>query len=48
LAQRIVGLRIEEGLWQLRIPMSNNSLGCTYSYLLVDAATLIDTGVGTS
>jgi glyoxylase-like metal-dependent hydrolase (beta-lactamase superfamily II) len=48
LAQRILGLRIEEGLWQLRIPMSNNSLGYTYSYLLVDAATLIDTGVGTS
>jgi len=41
-------LKITEGLWQFKIPMSNNSLGYTYSYLLVDDATLIDTGVGTS
>jgi len=42
------GLKITEGLWQLKIPMSNNSLGYTYSYLLVDDAMLIDTGVETS
>ena len=41
-------MKIAEGLWQLKIPMSNNSLGYTYSYLLVDDAMLIDTGVGTS
>ena len=41
-------MKINEGLLQLRIPMSNNSLGYTCSYLLVDDATLIDTGVETS
>lgn len=41
-------MKIEEDLWQLKIPMSNNSLRYTYSYLFVDATTLIDTGVGTS
>lgn len=40
-------MEIAEGLWQLRIPMRTSSLGYTCSYLLVDAATLIDTGVGT-
>jgi len=39
--------RIAEGIWQLEIRMRYNPLGYTYSYLLVDDATLIDTGVGT-
>lgn len=40
-------MRIAEGIRQLKIPMRYNPLGHTYSYLLLDAATLIDTGVGT-
>lgn len=39
---------VSEGVYQLSIPMRFNPLGCTYSYLLRDAATLIDTGVGTN
>lgn len=37
-----------DGVYQLEIPMRFNPLGCTYSYLLRDAAALIDTGVGTN
>ena len=40
-------MEIADGILQLRIPMRHNPLGYTYSYLLVDAATIIDTGVGT-
>jgi len=36
-----------EGVYQIEVPMRHNPLGYTYSYLLRDAATLIDTGVGT-
>jgi len=35
-----------EGVYQIEVPMRHNPLGYTYSYLLRDAATLIDTGVG--
>jgi glyoxylase-like metal-dependent hydrolase (beta-lactamase superfamily II) len=38
---------ISDGVYQLEIPMRYNPLGYTYSYLLKDAAALIDTGVGT-
>lgn len=38
---------ISDGVYQLEVPMRYNPLGYTYSYLLRDAATLIDTGVGT-
>jgi glyoxylase-like metal-dependent hydrolase (beta-lactamase superfamily II) len=40
-------LEVVDGLWQIKIPMEFNPLGYTFSYLLVDAATLIDAGVGT-
>jgi glyoxylase-like metal-dependent hydrolase (beta-lactamase superfamily II) len=36
---------IAEGVHQLEIPMRRNPLGKTYSYLLSDAGTLIDTGI---
>ena len=39
--------KISEGVYQIEVPMRHNPLGYTYSYLLSDAATLIDTGVGT-
>ena len=38
---------ITEGVHQLEIPMRRNPLGKTYSYLLRDAGTLIDTGIPT-
>ena len=38
---------IAEGVHQLEIPMRRNPLGKTYSYLLRDAGTLIDTGIPT-
>ena len=37
--------KIAEGVHQLEIPMRRNPLGKTYSYLLSDAGTLIDTGI---
>jgi glyoxylase-like metal-dependent hydrolase (beta-lactamase superfamily II) len=37
--------KIAEGIHQLEIPMRRNPLGKTYSYLLSDAGTLIDTGI---
>ncbi len=40
--------KVSDGVYQLEIPMRFNPLGCTYSYLLRDAAALIDTGVGTN
>jgi glyoxylase-like metal-dependent hydrolase (beta-lactamase superfamily II) len=40
-------LKITGDISQLRIPMRNNPLGCTFSYLLVNDATLVDLGVGT-
>ncbi len=40
--------KVSDGVYQLEIPMRFNPLGCTYSYLLRDAATLIDTGVSTN
>lgn len=39
--------RVAEGVHQLEIPMRHNPLGKTYSYLLEEARTLIDTGVPT-
>ena len=39
--------KIVEGVHQLEIPMRQNPLGKTYSYLLRDAGTLIDTGIST-
>lgn len=39
--------RVAEGVHQLEIPMRHNPLGKTYSYLLDEARTLIDTGVPT-
>lgn len=39
--------KISEGVYQIEVPMRRNPLGYTYSYLLREAATLIDTGVGT-
>ncbi|UCH57191.1 MAG: MBL fold metallo-hydrolase [Candidatus Bathyarchaeota archaeon] len=36
---------IADGVFQLEIPMRYNPLGRTYSYLLLDSCTLIDTGV---
>lgn len=38
---------IAEGVHQLKIPMRRNPLRKTYSYLLRDAKTLIDTGIST-
>ena len=40
-------MEVEKGLWQIKIPMEFNPLGYTFSYLLTDAATLIDAGIGT-
>jgi len=40
--------KVSDGVYQLEIPMRFNPLGCTLSYLLRDAAALIDTGVGTN
>jgi glyoxylase-like metal-dependent hydrolase (beta-lactamase superfamily II) len=40
--------KVAEGVQQLEIPMRHNPLGKTYSYLLEEARTLIDTGVPTS
>ena len=40
-------MEVADGLWQLKIPMRFNPLSYTFSYLLVDASTLIDTGVET-
>jgi len=40
-------LKIMEGVHQLEIPMERNPLGKTFSYLLTDSKTLIDTGVPT-
>jgi glyoxylase-like metal-dependent hydrolase (beta-lactamase superfamily II) len=39
--------RVAEGVQQLEIPMRHNPLGKTYSYLLEEARTVIDTGVPT-
>ena len=39
--------KINESIVQLKIPMSRNPLGKTFSYLLLDSKTLIDTGVPT-
>jgi glyoxylase-like metal-dependent hydrolase (beta-lactamase superfamily II) len=39
--------KISDGVYQVEVPMRRNPLGYTYSYLLKEAATLIDTGVGT-
>jgi glyoxylase-like metal-dependent hydrolase (beta-lactamase superfamily II) len=39
--------KIAEGVLQLEIPMRHTPLGKTYSYLLEEARTLIDTGVPT-
>lgn len=39
---------LAEGVYQLEVPMRHNPLGYTYSYLLRDTATIIDTGVGTN
>ncbi|MEE8354994.1 MAG: MBL fold metallo-hydrolase [Candidatus Bathyarchaeia archaeon] len=38
-------LEIADGVYQLKMPMRRNPLGKTYSYLLRDAGTLIDTGI---
>ncbi len=38
---------ISDDVYQIEVPMRFNPLGCTYSYLLLDSAALIDTGVGT-
>jgi glyoxylase-like metal-dependent hydrolase (beta-lactamase superfamily II) len=40
-------MMITEGIYQLKIPMTRNPLGKTYSYLLLGSKTLIDTGVPT-
>jgi glyoxylase-like metal-dependent hydrolase (beta-lactamase superfamily II) len=40
-------LKIIEGVHQLEVPMERNPLGKTFSYLLTDSRTLIDTGVPT-
>jgi glyoxylase-like metal-dependent hydrolase (beta-lactamase superfamily II) len=39
--------RINNSIVQLKIPMSSNPLGKTFSYLLIESKTLIDTGVPT-
>ena len=39
--------KMVEGVYQIEVPMRHNPLGYTYAYLLRDASTLIDTGVGT-
>lgn len=39
--------KVIEAVWQLKIPIPHNALGFTYPYLLVNEATLIDTGIGT-
>lgn len=39
--------KINDSIIQLKIPMSRNPLGKTYSYLLLESRTLIDTGVPT-
>lgn len=39
--------KISDGVYQIEVPMRRNPLGYTYSYLLREAATLIDTGVST-
>jgi glyoxylase-like metal-dependent hydrolase (beta-lactamase superfamily II) len=38
---------ISEGIYQLEVPMKRNPLGKTYSYLIRETSTLIDTGVPT-
>ena len=38
---------INESIAQLKVPMSRNPLGKTFSYLLLESRTLIDTGVPT-
>jgi glyoxylase-like metal-dependent hydrolase (beta-lactamase superfamily II) len=40
-------LIIKKGIHQLQAPMRRNPLGKTFSYLLEESKTLIDTGVGT-
>ncbi|MFH2111454.1 MAG: MBL fold metallo-hydrolase [Candidatus Bathyarchaeota archaeon] len=40
-------MKIIEGVHQLEIPMERNPLGKTFSYLLTESKTLIDTGVPT-
>jgi glyoxylase-like metal-dependent hydrolase (beta-lactamase superfamily II) len=40
-------LEVAEGVLQLEIPMRHNPLGYTFSYLLADSGTIIDTGVPT-
>jgi glyoxylase-like metal-dependent hydrolase (beta-lactamase superfamily II) len=39
--------KIDKDIAQLKVPMSRNPLGKTFSYLLLDSKTLIDTGVPT-
>jgi len=39
--------KINESIAQLKVPMSRNPLGKTFSYLLLESNTLIDTGVPT-
>ena len=43
----VILLEIMEGVHQLEVPMERNPLGKTFSYLLTDSRTLIDTGVPT-
>ena len=38
---------INDSIVQLKVPMSRNPLGKTFSYLLLESKTLIDTGVPT-
>jgi glyoxylase-like metal-dependent hydrolase (beta-lactamase superfamily II) len=40
--------KVFDGVYQVEVPMRQNPLGYTYSYLLREAATLIDTGVNTA
>jgi glyoxylase-like metal-dependent hydrolase (beta-lactamase superfamily II) len=40
-------VKIIEGVYQLEVPMERNPLGKTFSYLLTESKTLIDTGVPT-
>ncbi|HUS78137.1 MAG TPA: MBL fold metallo-hydrolase [Patescibacteria group bacterium] len=39
---------VAEGVYQIEVPMRQNPLGYTYSYLLKEASTIIDTGAGSS
>jgi glyoxylase-like metal-dependent hydrolase (beta-lactamase superfamily II) len=41
----VAPIQIREGLYQFKVPMRANPLGYTFSYLLSDSRTLIDTGI---